>query len=28
MRDTEIQRLGHLYQGGQNFDSVKLTYDK
>jgi hypothetical protein len=27
-RDQEIARLGQLYRGGQNFDSVKLTYDR
>jgi cell division protein FtsB len=27
-RDQEIQRLTMLYKGGQNFDSVKLSFDK
>jgi hypothetical protein len=27
-RDQEIARLGQLYRGGQNFDQVKLTYDR
>lgn len=27
-RDQEISRLGQLYRGGQNFDQVKLNYDR
>lgn len=27
-RDQEIARLGQLYRGGQNFDQVKLNYDR
>lgn len=27
-REQEIHRLGQLYRGGQNFDQVKLTFDK
>jgi len=28
VRDQEIARLGQLYRGGQNFDQVKLNYDR
>lgn len=28
LRDVEIQRLGKLYQGGQNFEVVKVTFDR
>lgn len=27
-RDTEISRLAKLYSGGQNFDTVKVTFDR
>ena len=27
-RDQEIARLTSLYRGGQNFEQVKLTYDR
>ena len=27
-RDQEIHRLSLLYKGGQNFDSVKISFDK
>lgn len=28
VRDQEILRLATLYQGGQNFDTVKVAFDK
>lgn len=28
VREQEIQRLSQLYRGGQNFDQVKLNFDK
>jgi hypothetical protein len=27
-RDQEIHRLSMMYQGGQNFETVKFNYDK
>ena len=27
-RDQEIQRLSLLYKGGQNFEGVKVNFDK